>query len=164
MTRAAATTMQILTKRTFGGAVLAIAAVVGACALFGPPDPPSYEPFTTASGVVVQDETVPESTSPIEPGQIVTMHLVLKLTDGTVVDDTEERGQPIEFVYGEPIEQLPPAFSEGLVGLHNKQRRSLFVPAEAAFGAAGVPGVIPPDADLRAVIEVLDARAPATDA
>lgn len=164
MTRAApATTMQILTKRTLGGAALAIAALVGACALFGPPSPPNYEPFTTPSGIVVQDLTVPERTAEIEAGQIVTMHMVLTLADGTVVDDTEERGQPLEFVFGEPIEMLPPAFSEGLVGLRNKGRRSLHVPSEAAFGSEGVPGVVPPDTDLHAIVEVLGVR-PATDA
>ena len=157
--------MQILTKRTFGGAAIVIAATLGACALFGPRKPPVYEPFTTPSGVIVQDLTVPKEMAVIEPGQKVTMHLIVTLEDGTSIENTEDSGQPLEFVRGqEALLPLPPTFvtgfSEGLEGLRDRARRSLRVPPEVGFGAGGIPGQVPPDSTLLITIEVLGVGAP----
>jgi|GEM_PF-5979448 len=173
MTRA--TTMQILTKRTFGGAAVLLAAFVGACALFGPPKPPVYEPFETPSGVFVQDLTVPDERAEIVEGQLVTVHAIVTAVwtedgaeegseDGAEqrreVDNTEDRGQPLEFVFGEPVPGLPPAFAEGLVGLRDRGRRVLRLAPELAFGEEGVPGVVPPNATLEVVVEVLGVKDP----
>lgn len=157
--------MQILTKRTLGGAAIAIAATLGACALFGPRKPPVYEPFTTPSGVIVQDLTIPSETGVIQPGEAVTMHLVITLEDGTQIENTEDRGQPLEFVRGqEALLPLPGSFvigfSEGLEGLRDRGRRSLRLPPEVGFGAAGIPGQVPPDSTLLITIEVLGVGAP----
>lgn len=165
MTRA--TTMQILTKRTFGGAAVLLAATVGACALFAPPKPPVYTPFETPSGVVAQDLTVPDDRAEIAAGQLVTMHAVVTAlwTEGeeaksAQVDSTEERGQPLEFVFGEPVPGLPPAAAEGLAGLRDRGRRLLRLAPELAFGEAGVPGVVEPNATLEIVVEVLGVKDP----
>lgn len=155
------TTMQILTKRTFGGLAFAIAATLGACALFGPPRPPEYEPYTTATGVWVKDLVVPLDASlpRVVTGARVTMHYDIALEDGTLVDSSRERGQSVEFVVGEE-NGLPPGLVQGLEGMLRSGRRTLHVPPALAFGEAGVPGVVPPNAVLVVTVELIDVVPP----
>lgn len=149
--------MQLLTKRTFGGLAFAIAATLGACALFGPPRAPDYPPFTTPSGVWVKDLTIPDSDEEplVAAGASVEMHYEIALEDGTVVDSSRERGQPLEFVVGAGS-GLPTGVEDGLVGMKRKGRRTMRVPPELAFGAEGVPGVVPENATIVVTVELLD--------
>jgi FKBP-type peptidyl-prolyl cis-trans isomerase len=154
--------MQLLTRRTFGGLAFAIAATLGACALFGPPRPPDYTPFTTPSGVWIKDLTVPlaDDQALVVAGASVEMHYEIALEDGTVVDSSRERGQPLRFVVGEES-GLPSGVEDGLLGMKHKGRRTMRIPPELAFGSAGVPGVVPEDATIVVTVELLDVVPPA---
>jgi FKBP-type peptidyl-prolyl cis-trans isomerase len=93
-------------------------------------------------------------------GASVEMHYEIALEDGTVVDSSRERGQPLRFVVGEES-GLPSGVEDGLLGMKHKGRRTMRIPPELAFGSAGVPGVVPEDATIVVTVELLDVVPPA---
>jgi FKBP-type peptidyl-prolyl cis-trans isomerase len=105
----------------------------------------------TASGL--QFEVI-EETGGVKPGYFdtVLVHYTGKLQDGTLFDSS--------YVYGEPallpLSRVVPGWSEGvqLMGLGSKY--VLYVPPDLGYGAAGVQGVIPPNAVLIFEVELLE--------
>jgi FKBP-type peptidyl-prolyl cis-trans isomerase len=49
-----------------------------------------------------------------------------------------------------------PGWNDGIVGMQPGGRRLLFLPPVLAYGAKGVQGIVPPDASLILIIELLD--------
>ncbi len=64
-------------------------------------------------------------------GDAVKVHYKGTLTDGTVFDDSRQRG-PLEFTIGEG--ELIPGFEEAVTGMSPGETRSADVPAEKAYG------------------------------
>jgi peptidylprolyl isomerase len=122
------------------------------CAMFRP-RPPVYEPLVTNSGLRLRDLVVPVEGRVVAEGDRVTIHYTLSLEDGTPVDSSLERGEPISFRLGEG--QAPRGLEEGLIGMRVLGRRKLRVPPELGYGAEGRPPNIPPDATLRIEVELL---------
>lgn len=87
-------------------------------------------------------------------GDIVIVHYVGKLTDGTVFDSSRKRNQPFPVTLG--ANQVIAGWEEGLVGVSKGEKLLLTIPSEKAYGEAGYPGVIPPNATLVFEIEVID--------
>jgi FKBP-type peptidyl-prolyl cis-trans isomerase len=129
------------------------ALLLGGCFLFSVP-PPDYGEATLASGVVVQDVVVPEVGPRAKVGDQVTIHYEGRLTDGAVFDSSYDRGTPITFELGAGL--VPRGLDEGLVGLRLGGRRRLTVPSDLGYGPEGVPGLVPPDAELHFDIELLE--------
>ena len=73
---------------------------------------------------------------------------------GNKVDSSYDRGEPVSIPLGRSL--VITGWDRGLPGTHVGGKRSLIVGPELAFGAAGRPGVIPPDATLIFDFEVLD--------
>lgn len=64
---------------------------------------------------------------------------------GTLADGTEfDRGRGVAF----PLQAVVPGFRDGIVGMRPGEEKTIVVPPEAGYGAAGVPGSIPPNATL----------------
>ncbi len=135
---------------------LALVAGNAACGLLSR-EPPSYEPQRTPNGVTVQDLVVPlrEDLPYLRGGETITVHYDMTLEDGTNVDSSRERGQPLTFTLGDPAAELPAGLQEGIIGMRELGRRKLTVPADLAYGADGVPGLIPPDAVIHFDLELL---------
>ncbi len=86
-------------------------------------------------------------------GQQVEVHYELKLVDGTVVDSSFQRGQPIAISIG--VGQVIPGWDEGILLLNEGSKATLVVPSDLGYGPAGAGGVIPPNATLIFNVELV---------
>jgi len=66
--------------------------------------------------------------------------------NGKEFDSSRSRGKPFSFVLGAGL--VIQGWEIGIAQLSLGQRATLFIPSEFAYGETGVPGVIPPNADL----------------
>jgi FKBP-type peptidyl-prolyl cis-trans isomerase len=105
-----------------------------------PPAAPVPAIVTTASGVRVEVLQPGTGRRP-QPGDAVLVTYEGRLADGTLFDSAP---QPV----GLPVSDLVPGFTEALLLMNEGGRYRFRIPARLAYGAAGVPGVVPPDAEL----------------
>ncbi len=70
--------------------------------------------------------------SQVKQNDTVKVHYTGKLTDGQVFDSSVERGEPIEFTLGEG--QLIPGFEKGLIDMEVKEKKTINIPKEEAYG------------------------------
>jgi peptidylprolyl isomerase len=117
------------------------AAPVGLIAL---PSGLAYEDLKPGTGTVVG------------PGQTATVHYVGTLEDGTKFDSSWDRRRPLTFRVG--AGQVIAGWDEGVVGMRVGQIRRLRIPPNLAYGAAGSPPTIPPNATLWFEVELLGVR------
>ncbi len=75
------------------------------------------------------------------------------LADGTLFDASP---QPTAF----PVSGVVPGFAEALQLMQKGGRYRFWIPPALAYGAAGVPGAIPPNAELEFIVTLIDMRAP----
>ncbi len=116
---------------------------------------------TFDSGLKTYDITVGDGDT-ATAGQIVTINYTAWLTDGTKFDSSLDRGQPATF--GLSQQQFIPGSDEGIEGMQVNGYRQMVIPAANAFGETGIPGMIPPNADIILEVELLDAQAGAPTA
>ncbi len=116
----------------------AAALALAGCSLFAIA-PPSYPPFTTISGVVVQDLVVPTNSQLpfVRGGERLTIHYEIRLPSGEVLDSSQDRAEPLQFVLG--AGEVPAGLDEGLIGMRELGRRRLSLSGELAFGEGGPP-------------------------
>ena len=96
-----------------------------------------------------------EGTGPVCPrGATVKVHYTGKLTNGTVFDSSVTRGEPLEFMVG--TGQVIRGWDEGITQLQKGQKAILTCPPDYAYGAGGIPGVIPPNATLIFDVELIE--------
>ncbi|CAL9733157.1 peptidyl-prolyl cis-trans isomerase Fpr2p [Monosporozyma unispora] len=80
-------------------------------------------------------------------GDNVRVHYTGKLLEnGKKFDSSYDRNQPIAFKLG--TGRVIEGWDQGLVGMCVGEERTLRIPSKLAYGANGIPGVIPKDADL----------------
>ena len=115
------------------------------------PKPP--EPWTSPTGLVVVDLVKPEG-PPVAPGDEVAVHYELSLEDGTVVDSSRDRGEPISFIVGQ--HQVVPGFEEAVTGMVPGAIRRVTMPPKLGYGEAGAGDVIPPNATLTFLVELMN--------
>ena len=107
--------------------------------------------YTTESGVYVREVLFGDG-EPAMLGTSVTIDYEMDLEDGTRIDSSRDRGTPVDFVVGEaPIA----GWNEGLVGMRPGGKRELRIPPGLAYGEAGLPGLVPANATLVFLIELL---------
>lgn len=107
-------------------------------------------PQTLPSGMSIQHLTQGKGPSP-KASDTVKVHYRGTLTDGTEFDSSYKRGQPISF----PLNRVIPCWTEGVQQMKVGGKARLVCPASTAYGARGVPGVIPPNATLNFDVELL---------
>ncbi len=118
--------------------------------------------FTDLSGVKVADVVVGTGKE-ITEGDMVSMHYVGKLADGTVFDSSLGRGQPLTFPYG--AHQLIAGMEIGISGMRIGGLRRILIPAALAYGATGIKDqngnyVIPPNSALQFDVQIVGIGAP----
>lgn len=92
------------------------------------------------------------------PGDLIRMHYVGTLEDGTVFDSSRARGQPFQFHLGES--EVIDGWDMLVGTMALGERATLVVPPEYAYGEAGVPPQVPPGATLTYDVELLDIGRP----
>jgi len=100
-------------------------------------------------------ETTKEGTgAEIKNGQVASMLYTGMLADGSVFDSTSKRNdQPLEFTLG--AGQVIQGWEQGILGMKVGEERTLTIPAELGYGAAGYPPVIPQNATLTFTVKLV---------
>jgi len=106
--------------------------------------------------VLTDDLKVGEGDMAVQWGDIVEVRFTTRLKDGEQdLESNVSDANPLRFKVGryqpEPEENLRPVLKgwhTGVLGMKLGGKRKLTVPAALAHGDKGVPGVIPPNADL----------------
>jgi FKBP-type peptidyl-prolyl cis-trans isomerase len=73
------------------------------------------------------------------------------LADGTLFDASP---RPTAF----PVSGVVPGFAEALQLMQKGGRYRFWIPSALAYGAEGVPGAIPPNAELEFIVTLIDMR------
>jgi FKBP-type peptidyl-prolyl cis-trans isomerase FkpA len=108
----------------------------------------------TDSGLYWQDEIEGEGAT-AQAGDDITVHFTGWLHDGRVFDTTEGH-EPFTVTLG--VGNLIPGWDEGVPGMREGGRRLLVVPPHLAYGAPGLPGVIPRHATLVFRVDLVAVR------
>ncbi|MCC6815919.1 MAG: FKBP-type peptidyl-prolyl cis-trans isomerase [Saprospiraceae bacterium] len=111
--------------------------------------------ITTASGlkyIVHETGTGPKA----QPGQVVSANYYGTLMDGTMFDNSFERGQDFQFPLGQG--QVIKGWDEAFGLLPVGSKATLFIPSELGYGAAGSPPAIPENAELLFYVELLGVK------
>jgi len=122
-------------------------------ACFCGPRPPIYDPVLLDSGVTIQDIVRPDPGPEAQDGDIILLHYKMMLEDGTEVDSSFVRGQPIQLQLGQGA--LPIGLEEGIRGMRLFSQRRVRVPAPLAYGEEGLEGQVPPNALLEFFLELM---------
>ena len=111
--------------------------------------------ITTPSGLTYLITQRGEGRQP-KPGEFVLVHYTGLLTDGTVFDSSRNRGKPFGFSLG--AGRVIKGWDEGVAQLRVGDRAMLIIPPQLGYGSRGAGGVIPPDATLIFVIDLVDVK------
>ncbi len=110
-------------------------------------------PTTTASGLSITDAVVGTGAA-AAAGDSVIVNYVGTLADGTVFDASANHGTA-GFTFTLGAGKVIRGWDEGVVGMQVGGVRTLVIPPGLAYGAAGIPGVIPANATLTFKIQLL---------
>ncbi len=89
-----------------------------------------------------------------QPGDIVTIHYIGRLEDGTEFDTTIG-GDPLRT----PLNRAIPGMTEGIPGMKVGGTRELIIPPSLAFGSlGGQGGAVPPNATVTYEVELVGAE------
>ncbi|MBK9055395.1 MAG: FKBP-type peptidyl-prolyl cis-trans isomerase [Chloroflexi bacterium] len=88
-----------------------------------------------------------------QDGEVVTLHYIGYLADGTEFDNSYTRNEPVTFAIGRGM--VIPGWEQAVVAMNVGEKARITIPPELAFGAEGVSGVIPPNAVLVMEVELL---------
>jgi FKBP-type peptidyl-prolyl cis-trans isomerases 1 len=78
------------------------------------------------------------------------------LDDGTVFDSTANHGRPFEFVVGS--KKVIVGWSQGMIGMKEGGKRTIFIPSELAYGERQMGALIKPHSNLTFKIELIEVR------
>lgn len=93
-------------------------------------------------------------TSKSKSGDMLTMHYVGTLTDGTKFDSSFDRDQPFTFQLG--AGQVIKGWDQGLVDMCVGEKRKLTIPPELGYGDRGAGNIIPGGATLVFEVELIN--------
>ncbi|KAL1521340.1 hypothetical protein AB1Y20_021007 [Prymnesium parvum] len=110
--------------------------------------------LTLPSGLKYRDVYTPDDSKVVaEANHHVTVHYTGRLDDGTIFDSSYARGTPITFQLG--TRQVIKGWEQGIPGMLVGGKRQLVIPPHLAYGAAGAPPAIPPNALLHFDVELV---------
>lgn len=108
---------------------------------------------TTASGLQYKMLRDGQGKSPADTNTVV-VHYRGKLIDGTIFDESYNRGEPAEF----KLNQVIKGWTEGLKLMKEGGKCEFYVPSDLAYGDRGAGGVIPPGAALIFEVELIQVK------
>lgn len=92
-------------------------------------------------------------TQPVK-GQQVAAHYRGMLLDGTLIDDSHSKGEPLRFPVGET--RVLAGWDEAFLLMTKGEKRTLIIPHWLGYGEKGITGRIPPNATLVFEVELVD--------
>ena len=104
------------------------------------------------NGVIINDVLVGQGVE-VETGQLVSVHYILSLSDGTIVQNSKDFGEPFKFTLG--AGEVIPGWELGFAGMKVGGVRTIVIPPELAYGA-NQAGPIPPNSTLIFTIELVE--------
>ena len=118
------------------------------------------KPFTiTPSGLEYKDLKV-GSGMEAQLGNTVVIHFVGWLSDngqqGKEIFNSRRQRQPVSFKIG--TDKVMQGWNEGVIGMQPDGRRMLRIPPELGYGAKAVDDVVPQNAHLIFIIELLELK------
>ena len=115
------------------------------------------ESFQTTSRGAQYKDLKPGTGEPADVGDIVTIHFINWLENngvqGKEIYNTRKENKTVSFVVG--TDKVMPGWNEGVIGMKQGGRRLLKLPPALGYGAKGVPGVVPANARLIFVIDLI---------
>ena len=94
----------------------------------------------------------------LKAGDTVILNYTGTLTSGEKFDSSYDAREPLEFKLG--AGKVIKGYDEGIAKLHVGDHAILVIPGKLAYGPNGIPNVIPPNATLIFIIQVIDVKAP----
>jgi peptidylprolyl isomerase len=92
----------------------------------------------------------------VKAGDEVIVNYTGLLTNGAMFDSSLQRNEPFSFPVGAGM--VIRGWDEGLANLRVGDHATLIIPPSIGYGASGAGGVIPPNATLIFIIEVLGVK------
>ena len=89
-------------------------------------------------------------------GETVIVHYTGTLTDGTKFDSSRDRGQPFSFPLG--AGRVIKGWDEGIARMRIGEQAILIIPSSLGYGTRGAGNIIPPDAKLIFIVELVDIK------
>lgn len=117
--------------------------------------PPTQLGVTTSSGLTYVVTTRGIGRKP-KAGETVLVHYTGTLSDGTKFDSSHDRNEPIAFPIGTGA--VIKGWDEGIAQLGVGDRAVLVIPPELGYGPKGAGDVIPPNATLVFVVELVGVK------
>lgn len=112
------------------------------------------EEIKLPSGVVVAIEGKSTGAKKPQSNSTVSVDYEGSLTNGTVFDSSYKRGEPATF----PLSGVIPCWTQGVSTMSVGDTATLTCPPDTAYGARGIPGVIPPNAVLKFKVKLLEIK------
>lgn len=92
------------------------------------------------------------SSKKADEGRTVSFHVRIQLMDGKVIFDSHG-GRPWSGTVGNG--SLLNGIDRGIRGMYEGGKRAMWIPSLVGYGRNGIPGQVPPNADLYAEVELL---------
>ena len=108
-----------------------------------------------ASEVKITDTVIGTGTE-AGKGALCFVHYEGFLEDGTKFDSSYDHGRPFEFVLGS--KKVIVGWSQGMMGMKEGGKRTIFVPAHLGYGERQIGQFIKPHSNLIFHVEMLEVR------
>ena len=106
----------------------------------------------SGAGVIVND-IVAGGGVEVKQGDLLSVHYILSLSDGTQIQNSKDFGVPFQFVLG--AGEVIQGWEQGFSGMKVGGVRTIVIPPELAYGDQAA-GPIPPNSTLVFTVELVD--------
>lgn len=109
----------------------------------------------------MQVKTIEAGKGPVATkGMVATIHFISWVDNqgarGKMIYNTRLSGEPVSFVIG--TDKVMPAWNQGVLGMQVGGQRELLVPPKMAYGNRAIDDIIPANASMQFIIELVQLR------